>query len=440
MLPSIRLRAMSRYANLSREQLVAKLEALDLQRSSSQENIAGPSRSNPAKTPKPFDFSSHPTRHVALLVSYHGWPYSGLAIQPSEDIPTVEAELLKALEKTRLIEPGKGWDGCGFSRCGRTDRGVSGAGQVVSLWMRSSRTTPGLGWRPSTTVRGESKGELMYPRLLNQVLPSTIRILAWSPIGEAFDARFFCQTRHYKYAFHLKPPGCPRLDLDLMLQGAKRLIGEHDFRNFCKLDGSKQIASHCRQVIDTWFDKNDSGMIVFNLVGSAFLWHQVRHIMAVLFLIGSKYESVNLVSELLDVDSNPSKPTYAMAHPIPLTLYECAFNDVDWRTGSYDGPMTEITPEDMLVEEDTRGRIERTLEEIRQDAELRAWQVGNALNRMKDIFGAPVEGGMQGVFPVGGGETQTMAKFIPVMKRNRGETPDEVNRKWREKNPGKVNT
>lgn len=425
------LRVMSRYASLSKEQLIARLEAL--------EPTAGPS-TLPKKPLKEFDFSTHPTRHVALLVSYHGWPYSGLAIQaPDDEIPTVEAELLKALEKTRLIEPGKGWEGCAFSRCGRTDRGVSGAGQVVSLWMRSNRTSPVLGWRPPSTPRSTSGGEYAYPRLLNSVLPSSIRILAWSPISETFDARFSCSTRHYKYAFHLKPPGVAPLDLELMTIGAKRLIGEHDFRNFCKLDGSKQLPSHRRQVLDAWFEKGEyEGTVVFNLVGSAFLWHQVRHIMGVLFLIGARYESVELVSQLLDVEANPGKPTYAMAHPIPLTLWECAFKEVDWRTSGYDGVMAEISEENKVPEEASRARIERVLEETRQEVELRAWQVGNALGKMRQLFGPPAEVVTHGLYPVGGGDTLTMAKYVPVLQRGRGETPDEVNQKWRDKNPSKA--
>lgn len=450
---------MSRYANLSREQLVAKLESLnldsDLQPTPSP--VAGPSK---AKVPKPrkakaFNFSAHPTRHVALLVSYHGWPYSGLAIQTEEKgIVTVEGELLKALEKTRLIEEGKGWEGCGFSRCGRTDAGVSGAGQVLSLWVRSNRKQPGLGWKESSEPMAPLKvdengrpltipysGEFAYPRLLNGVLPPAIRVLAWSPIAEDFDARFSCKLRHYKYAFHLRPtPSSPDLDLDLMREGCKRLIGEHDFRNFCKLDGSKQIESHSRRVIDAWFGMDEAypGMVVFNLVGTAFLWHQVRHIIAVLFLLGSKLEKPDLVTELLDVSTNPAKPTYQMGSPLPLTLHECGFEQLDWRAGGFDGTMADITAEEMQAEKGSRAKLERGLEEVKQDMEIRAWQVGNALRRTREIFGETKVELSGSNFPVGGGDVLSTINYRPVMERPRGEEPDEVNRKWREKNPKKV--
>ncbi|KAK8864707.1 tRNA pseudouridine(38-40) synthase [Kwoniella newhampshirensis] len=523
---------MSRYANLSRQELIARLSALEGISSSSSEPstadvppVAGPSVSHAAaaatagpstltttapgvttgdSTPssavdesltglnksqrrankrdeKPFHFPSHPTRHIALLVAYHGWPYSGLALQPptSPDAPivqTVESELIAALEKTRLIEVGKGWEGCGYSRCGRTDRGVSGEGQVVNLWVRSARRPGdggsdlgGGGWKearePSPpkpaapdegqiedesstgkTVEAKSKSttvEYPYPKLLNSVLPHSIRILAWSPLSRPFDSRFSCSHRHYRYAFHLRPtPTSPPLDLALMRDAAARLIGEFDHRNFCKLDGSKQIENHRRTVLEAYFEESEEiqGMMVFNLIGTAFLWHQVRHIIAILFLIGSKLEKPELVSDLLDVEKFPSKPNYMMGHPLPLTLHHCGYPDeagLDWRFGGYDGPYSSLAEEDKEtlypVAMGGREGFERTLDSSKQQAELRAWQIGGSMKKMNQVLGpsrAEKIGGC--LWPVGGGEFQMTGKYRPVETRTRGETPDEVNRKWRE--------
>jgi len=44
------------------------------------------------------------------------------------------------------------------------------------------------------------------------------------------------------------------------------------------------------------------------LRGSAFLWHQVRCMMAVLFLIGKGQEEVSLIKHMLDVAKCPTKP------------------------------------------------------------------------------------------------------------------------------------
>lgn len=44
-------------------------------------------------------------------------------------------------------------------------------------------------------------------------------------------------------------------------------------------------------------------MCKLTLVGKAFLWHQVRCIVGVLFLIGSGKESPCVVKQLLDIDN-----------------------------------------------------------------------------------------------------------------------------------------
>ncbi|ODN72705.1 tRNA pseudouridine(38-40) synthase [Cryptococcus amylolentus CBS 6039] len=495
---------MSKYASWSKDQLLQKLVAL--------EDASNPPPPAVEKEPtkafvkakkkdKPFHFPSHPTRHISLLISYTGWPYSGLALQAPptphpnyppksalpDEITTVEGELLKALEKTRLIEEGKGWEGCEFARCGRTDRGVSGDGQVVDLWVRSNRAEGdgggelGDGWRPAREpappkppvaeeekeVEGkESKkakqkpepkapNEFPYPKLLNSLLPPGIRVLGWSPLPAAFSSRFSCTQRHYRYAFHRLPtPTSPPLDLELMRQGAALLKGEHDFRNFCKLDGSKQIENHSRRVLDAWFAEEEQGMgkewVVFNLVGTAFLWHQVRHIIAILFIIGSKLEPPSLVSSLLDTEKFPGKPSYAMGHPLPLTLFECGYaeGDVDWRFGTYDGPWRGLSEEEKkgLYESAMGGRegLERQLAVAHQEAELKAWHIAAPLRKLHSLYGPVLaekavkaeekngKGKEQKVWPVGGGEYGQTGKWVPVLERTQGATPEEVNEKYRE--------
>ena len=55
------------------------------------------------------------------------------------------------------------------------------------------------------------------------------------------------------------------MDIALMRDAARRLLGEHDFRNLCKIDASKQITNYRRRIdgvsIDRvsshWPSKND---------------------------------------------------------------------------------------------------------------------------------------------------------------------------------------
>ena len=64
------------------------------------------------------------------------------------------------------------------------------------------------------------------------------------------------------------------------------------------------------------------------IVGQAFLWHQIRCIMSVLFYIGRGLESPTLVQQLLDVQTNPAKPSYEMASETALVLHECTFGQL----------------------------------------------------------------------------------------------------------------
>lgn len=96
-----------------------------------------------------------------------------------------------------------------------------------------------------------------------------------------------------------------------MRTACKMLIGTHDFRNFCKMDVNNGVLSYMRSIYDTdiyisqEMKCSDFNMYYMELTGKAFLWHQVRCIMAVLILIGQERESPEVIMELLDVEKNP---------------------------------------------------------------------------------------------------------------------------------------
>jgi tRNA pseudouridine38/39 synthase len=105
------------------------------------------------KQDRPFDSSRYNTRHIALKFAYLGQRYNGFEHHTGNKtpLPTIEEELWKALTKTRLIFPARGaqlkegeidWEGTEYSKCGRTDRGVSAFGQVIGIRLRSSQPRP----------------------------------------------------------------------------------------------------------------------------------------------------------------------------------------------------------------------------------------------------------------------------------------------------------
>ncbi|XP_042235764.1 tRNA pseudouridine(38/39) synthase-like isoform X2 [Homarus americanus] len=77
--------------------------------------------------------------------------------------------------------------------------------------------------------------------------------------------------------------------------------------------------------------KDGYDMCVATIEGQAFLWHQVRAIMAVLLLVGEGKEEMQIVPQLLDVEKHPRKPQYCLASDVALNLYETTFEGVDWQ-------------------------------------------------------------------------------------------------------------
>lgn len=52
--------------------------------------------------------------------------------------------------------------------------------------------------------------------------------------------------------------------------------------------------------------------------------------MAILFLIGKNHEPPTIIKELLNVEKHKAKPAYEMALDLPLVLYECGFDNLDF--------------------------------------------------------------------------------------------------------------
>uniref|UniRef100_A0A8C2B5V8 Pseudouridylate synthase 3 n=1 Tax=Cyprinus carpio TaxID=7962 RepID=A0A8C2B5V8_CYPCA len=227
------------------ERLKAQLK-IERDGAGTEERIQTSNRSKKKKrgAERPFDFSVHPRRHVALRLAYLGWQYQGFAVQENTD-NTVEARLFEALLKTKLIQDRQT---SSYHRCGRTDKGVSALSQVISIDLRSTQYGGGLGVTVPAGVEVKGKAsaeELPYVKILNRVLPQDIRILQWAPVETGFSARFDCQSRTYRYYF---PRG--DLDLDLMAEAAKSYEGTHDFRNICKMDVGNGLPVFSSMAVD----------------------------------------------------------------------------------------------------------------------------------------------------------------------------------------------
>jgi tRNA pseudouridine38/39 synthase len=285
----------------------------------------------------------HRYRHVALQFYYDGAGYSGLSQNVGQDSDqSIERALFEALMRTKLVESR---ETSGYSRCGRTDKGVSAAGQVVALRLKSnipleSKLENGELVTESDLPKNESErirvsvppktgngshvwkdmAEYPYAKMLNGVLPDDIRILGWSPVSDDFSARFSATTRTYRYFFVKR-----QLQLDKMREALALMVGKHDFRNLCKMDVEKvynfERLIHEAEIVECPQD----GICYFQIRGQAFLWHQIRCIASILFLVGKGLEEPSIVKELLNIEGNPGKPGYSLAAELPLVLHHCGY-------------------------------------------------------------------------------------------------------------------
>lgn len=415
--PTPRMSGSSKYSAWEKDRLISRIQQLEGDLKAAKALAAatsGPGTPSDApaakkrKTERNIDGSQYNTRFIALKLAYLGKKYGGFEHQASSHLPTIESVLWSALVKSVLVFPtgdsGEDapvdFESCEYSKCGRTDRGVSAFGQVIGIRVRSSKPLDKPKPEPANaegqaasdvkmTEFGETKteaeaeepppppkkewhhieDELPYVRMLNKLLPPDIRILAWCPSPPpGFSARFSCIERQYRYFF--TQPACspalnshddkdkPRsgwLDIEAMRTAARSFVGEHDFRNFCKVDGSKQITNFRREIFEVSItevedgigsalpyvgrpelsapgisDSDKAGQVLpkvysFNVRGSAFLWHQIRMMVSVLFNVGQGFESPSMVADLLDLEKYPRKPNYQLAHDVPLVLWDCLF-------------------------------------------------------------------------------------------------------------------
>ncbi|KAI0885368.1 pseudouridine synthase [Annulohypoxylon maeteangense] len=374
------------YEKWTKEGLIKRIQALEA--ASLAAGVALPPEvpALPEKK-KTIDPSKYSTRLVAFKLAYFGKRYGGFEFSLHANIPSIEEELWKAFVKACLIFPENpevvNWDSWEYSKCGRTDKGVSAFGQVIVARVRSNRPLPkkegpvegGEGEESEAEEQHEFndfRDELPYCKMLNRLLPPDIQMLAWCPTTPAdFSARHDCRERQYRY-FFTQPAFAPLprsmenpdtakttkikagwLDIEAMRVAAKKFEGVHDFRNFCKIDSCKPNMNFERKVFESDIvEVKDSGTALpfldgdnfrpdpssglelqgklpkvyyLHVRGTAFLWHQIRCMAGVIFLVGQGLEDPSIVDKLLDIEAVPGRPTYILAEETPLVLWDCIF-------------------------------------------------------------------------------------------------------------------
>ncbi|KOM35831.1 hypothetical protein LR48_Vigan02g198100, partial [Vigna angularis] len=149
--------------------------------------------------------------------------------------PTVESELFKAFEKTRLLIGNK--KESQYSRCGRTDKGVSSVGQVIDMLLDTTRIVR----KPQYTMATE------VPLVLQCCEFDDIKFICSSDAGDALRLHLVNECQIYQLQttiFHEALLNCVPLSNDqslLPFQATKKkvshvpLMSRPTEREFCIL-------------------------------------------------------------------------------------------------------------------------------------------------------------------------------------------------------------
>jgi tRNA pseudouridine38-40 synthase len=228
-------------------------------------------------------------RRWRLDVAYRGGGFHGFAAQPGTE--TVAGALAQALVvAARLDAPPA------LVCAGRTDAGVHALGQVVHVDL------------PDDALDGpdDAAGDRLA-RSCNALLAGRVVVTGCRPAPDGFDARHSATARAYRYLVHEGRARSPLLeglawhvdgplDVRAMAQAAYGVLGEHDFRAFCRRPSGTDPAEPLRRrVLDVAVDVvpddlgvADGGRLVRTSITATSFCHQmVRSIVAVLVAVGS---------------------------------------------------------------------------------------------------------------------------------------------------------
>jgi len=187
--------------------------------------------------------------------------------------------------------------------------------------------------------------------------------------------------------------------------------------------------------------------------GTAFLYHQVRHIMAILFLVGTALEHPSIISSLLNV--NPEKlasplftmegdpllevvdrkPEYQMANGLPLILWDCAYADADvqWRTTPDGEASEEKRGSGSDLYDQLHSIYDRSIIHTVLDAHFLA--AAAVFHPRAPVYfpRSQIQIALPSVIqvPLGGGSSHRNGNYKPLLRRKRLDSIENVNARWR---------
>lgn len=239
--------------------------------------------------------------NVKLVISYFGKPFVGWQKTPMG--PSIEGSLEAALEKV-LQHPVQ------LQAASRTDAGVHAEGQVVNFKTEKSLCLQTL------------------KRSLNQMLPREISVVSMEECAKDFHPTLNCLKKEYWYHLCKGSLQLPfhrhtswhfpyALDLAKMKQGAKLLLGRHDFSSFCNERNLWDRSPICRvETIELVSLENNR--LKISIVGDHFLYRMARNLVGTLAYVGCGKISFDQLPNILAKKDRTTAGMTAPAHGLLL--------------------------------------------------------------------------------------------------------------------------
>ncbi|MGD1046272.1 MAG: tRNA pseudouridine(38-40) synthase TruA [Bacteroidota bacterium] len=216
---------------------------------------------------------------IRLIIEYDGTDYVGWQFQINGR--SVQEEVEKAINQ--ILQ-----SNIRITGGGRTDAGVHARGQVASF-----------------SVERDVEIDLLA-KSMNAILPYSIVVREAAEVSIDFNARHDAKSRRYTYLISQMPTAIQRnycwqvfqkLDFEIMQACAQQIIGEHDFRSFCKVE--TDLHQH-RCTISSAEWKRENGLLVFEIIANRFLHGMVRTLVGTMVNVGRGHTKIEDFADILE--------------------------------------------------------------------------------------------------------------------------------------------
>lgn len=235
-----------------------------------------------------------------FTIEYDGSAYYGWQRQPG--VRTVEEEIENALSEL-YQQP------IDLVGQGRTDRGVHARAQTAHVDLPDRF--------PPDRILHALKG----------LLPRDIVIRNIEPCEDHFHARFDASARSYSYHITTRQTALGihyvwfcylQPDPEILKQTAEKVIGTHDFLNFCIPPVHEMQTTVSTVTESRWEAVNNGERLIYHITANRFLRHMVRRIVGSMVQTAAGKISIEQFDSLLA--STPTKQKGFAAPPEGLIL------------------------------------------------------------------------------------------------------------------------